>query len=506
MKYDVVVIGGGAAGATLAARLSEDPKCSVLLLEAGLDYPNLAHLPEGLIGRFRIKSGVEQEHLWRFPATMNSYRVEPTPVAGGKVMGGGTAVNGALFLRGLPEDFDDWASEGNSEWAYTKVLTSFRAIENDLDFSGDFHGQDGPLPITRTDPEQWTSSHRAFYEACRTLDIPDDPDINSPDSTGIGRYPLNFKDGLRISTAVAFLGPSRHRLNLTIRGGVMVRRILFDHQTAIGVEAESGGETFHVEAREIVVSAGALSSPPLLMRSGIGPEHCLQKHQIDVLQDSPGVGGNLQYHSYAIAKWQLQHEVPDDIQPSHLCLRYTASGSDQRNDMIIQPKEQIKRGNTYLKLHVLLLGAPRSVGTVSLASADAAEYPIIKLNNLEDPFDLARMNEGIRLALKIAQQRPFDDLLGDRSYPSDEDVASDEALDRWLLVKHATAAHFAGTCKMGPASDPMAVVDQHCKVYGVNGLSVVDASIMPKVVRGGTAATSIMIGEHAARFVKERVV
>jgi len=145
------------------------------------------------------------------------------------------------------------------------------------------------------------------------------------------------------------------------------------------------------------------------------------------------------------------------------------------------------------------------VGEVSLASADPADYPIIKLNNLEDPFDLARMKEGIRLALKIAQQRPFDRLLGARSYPSDEDITSDEALDYWLLAKHATAAHFAGTCKMGPASDPMAVVDQRCKVHGVEGLSVIDASMMPKVVRGGTAATSIMIGEHAARFVKERV-
>ena len=507
MKYDVIVVGGGSAGSVVAARMAEDPDTTVLLLEAGTDYPDLANLPEDIQnGHTRTAEDERSEHNWALRGTITEEQGE-IHVAQGKVIGGGGSINGQVFLRGIPQDFDDWASWGNEEWSYTKVLPYFRKAETDLDIKDDFHGTDGPLPISRKVGETWPVIQSAFHTACLQNGFDTTDDMNGVEPTGVGVVPMNNQKGVRMSTAITHLAPMRHHLNLTIRGNVFARKILIENRQVTGVEVESGGEVFTVESNKVVLSAGALKSPHILMLSGIGPKDQLDEYGIDVLQNTPGVGANLRNHPISPISFRVKEgiKLQPDASGVRIALRYTAKGSDDSNDMMMTTSslfspftgemlpDRIGRISCVIEL-------PAGAGFVRLNSADPAVQPKFDYRYFSHPEDMRRMRDGIRLAVKMLETDAYKNVSDGRVTPTEGILTDDDALDLWIRQTVGSARHVSGTCKIGPDSDPMAVVDQQCRVKGLQGLWIADSSVMPQVPRANANATAIMIGERVAEW------
>ena len=390
------------------------------------------------------------------------------------------------------------------------MLPYFRKIETDVDFHDDYHGTDGPIFVHHSNPENWHPSQVAFYNACRATGFPDCPDHSNPESSGVGPSINNNHKGVRFSTSLGYLSQSRHRLNLTIRPNCMAQRVLFEGKRATGVVVESGGETFTVQGEQIILASGAVGSPQLLMLSGVGPAGLLHGLGIPLVQDLPGVGQNLRDHPIMCMSWGVKEgSLANQAAWGGATLHLTAPNSHLRNDLMIimsafvtervNPMVPGRGGDSQVPLRIEMLVAlalPLSSGELRVTSTDPNVQPFLDYNYLADAFDRQRLRSGVRQALELARHGELAEFIGARIEPTDADLASDDALDGWMMREVTTFSHICGTCKMGPASDPMAVVDQYGMVRGLEGLRVADASIMPDLVRAAINPTVLMIGER----------
>jgi choline dehydrogenase len=524
-EFDYIVVGAGSAGCVLANRLTTDGKYSVLLLEAGpRDTNPWIHIPLGY-GR-----------LFKEKAVNWMYQTEPEPGLNGrnvfqprgKVLGGSSSINGLLYVRGQHEDYDRWRQHGNLGWGFDDVLPYFKKAEDQTRGVDDFHGVGGPLPVS--DWRHADPLSAAFVDAAAEVGIPRNPDFNGATQEGAGFFQTTTSGGRRASAAVAYLRPAKSRPNLHVETSALAERVLFEGRRAVGVAYRTAGIPRTARARkEVLVSSGAFNSPQLLQLSGVGPADLLRQHGIQVALDAPGVGHDLQDHmqvrivmrcSQAIT---LNDIVNNPFRKVMTGLRYAAfrtgpltiaagtSGAFfKTNPRLATPDIQIhflpfstdKMGE---KLHpfsgftasVCQL-RPESRGSLRIRSADPAAPPEIRINYLASEVDRATNVEGLKILRKILHAPALAPYVVEEVDPGNK-VASDEALLAYCRVRGTTIYHPTSTCRMG--NDPLAVVDQRLRVRGIDGLRVVDASVMPDLVSGNTNAPVIMIAEKASDMI-----
>jgi len=531
--FDYIIIGAGSAGCVLANRLSKDPKNKVLLLEAGgRDSNPLFRLPM-LMGKL-FQSGIYNWHYHTEPEPQLNDRTLYWPR--GKVLGGSSTINGMLYVRGNRHDYDRWAQMGLPDWSYDEVLPAFRRSEGHIQRKDPFHNEDGELTVTRA--RGWNELFDVFTQAGSEAGHPKNDDFNGADQEGFGKYDFNIKNGKRWSTSFAFLHPALERPNLTIKTNAMTQNIVLENDRATGVIFSNKNQTHHVKAnREVIVCAGTVNSPQILMLSGIGPNEELSKHGIAVKVDLPGVGKNLQDHVDCVMSWECTKPVtlyadlradkitwsviqgmlfgegitttfpyeagafmksrPELVAPD-VQLHFMPAMENTANLHLPNPfKKQKTETNHGFTLRVGPVN-PQSRGEITLRSADPNDAPKIQPNYLATEFDINTMIEGIRMAREVIAQPAFEEYRGAEIAPG-ADLQSPDDLTAWLRATAMTTFHPVGTCKMG--TDKMAVVDDRLRVHGVEGLRVADASIMPIISSGNTNAPAIMIGEKCAEFI-----
>lgn len=493
---DVIIVGAGSAGNILAARLSEDLARQVLLLEAGPDYPRLSELPDDIRLGYGTPAGIlSLSHDWGYRGRATD-RVTDLPIPRGRLVGGSSAVNAQVYLRGIPEDFEAWTALGLEGWTFEDVLPYYNRVERDVDFGeAPYHGGGGPIGVQRDPPERWGADQRAWYQAARDAGHPHCADANQPGSTGVGPFPLNNIDGIRQSTALTYLAAARHRPNLKIRPNSRTRRLIFSGLRVIGVELDDGER---ILGDRVILTAGAIGSPQILMLSGIGPVGALENLGIPVALERPGVGNNLRDHPTTNLRWALaEGRTIDDRHHWHqVGLRYTAPDSERVNDMVVYAG-----ANPYLRLFFArpTVNLALSSGRLDLTGPDIDDRPRLAYDFFSHPEDLRRQRDGIRRVIEMVEEHPlFRPLLGTNVLGPGDSLDDDRELDEWILANADTGHHTSSTCRMGLESDPGAVVDSGGRVFGCDGLRVVDASIMPDSVRANINATVMMIAEKIA--------
>jgi choline dehydrogenase len=503
--FDVVIVGAGPAGCVLASRLSEDANRSVALIEAGPDYgTDRAAWPSDLRDPWQIW---RDSHTWGFTHA-NRPTDRPSPLARAKVVGGSSTVNGCVWLRGSAADYDQWAELGNRGWAWADMLPYFRKIESDP-LGGDLHGIDGLVPVYRVDTTNLNPVDQAFVATAYELGFDYVADANGAPGQlpGVGPLPKNIAGGERINAAFTYLAQARGRDNLTIIPDTHIDRILFEDQRAIGVRA-ADGRLFR--GREVIISGGAYCSPAILLRSGIGPAADLKELGIPVVADRPGVGAHLLDHPNINEAFVRDFEIKPEFAPAvksymPLVVKGRANASDSEIDYHLYLGQVFdeERDAWVFWMSVPLQWAT-SRGRVRIPSTDPYTAPEIDHNWLSDPVDLEALCDGVEVCCRLVSTPPLSNMLvpGSGELPPWQDR---DALRAWVRDNVSTTWHPSSTCRMGPADDPMAVVDNQGRVYGVKNLRAVDASIFPTGPRANLHCTVTAVAERIADLIQEPI-